>query len=77
VSKPLMPIAKVAPPGKVFALAIPVQRGGLTGFSILTGAGTFHARAAADNKRGSFPPAARVTVVLIDEPQQQQGGARA
>jgi hypothetical protein len=70
--KPIMTIAQIAPAGKVFALAVPVQRAGLTGFSILSGAGTFAHRAAAEAKRSKYPPAARVTVVLIEEPKEQR-----
>lgn len=67
--KPILTIAKIAPAGKVFALAVPVQRAGLTGFSILAGAGMFTLRSQAETKRGKYPPAARVTVVLIDAPK--------
>jgi hypothetical protein len=71
--KPIMTIAKIAPAGKVFALAVPVQRAGLIAFSILPGdENQSRTRGPLDAKRGKFPPAARVTVVLIDEPKEQR-----
>jgi hypothetical protein len=69
--KPLMTLAKIAPRGKVFALAVPVERAGLIAFSLLAGDFRFSSRASADAMRATFPPAHRVTVVLIDEPKEQ------
>lgn len=69
--KPILTLAKVAPEGKCYALAVPVNRAGLTGFSILTAAGTFQQRAQAEAKRQKYPVQARVTVVLIEAPKEQ------
>lgn len=74
MSDKVLPI-KVAPAGKVFALAVPVQHAGHTAFSLLSLAGHFQTRPAADAKRATFPPAARVTVVLIDAPRTQEDSA--
>lgn len=65
--KPIMTLAKIAPAGKCFALAVPVVRAGLTGFSLLEGAeNRSTTRGPLDAKRAKFPAEARVTVVLID-----------
>lgn len=69
--KPILTLAKVAPLGKCFALAVPVQRAGLTGFDVLRAAGEFSTRAAAEEKRKSFPIAARVTVVIVEATKEQ------
>lgn len=69
--KPLMTLQKFAPKGKAFALAVPVQRAGLTGFDVLRNAGEFSTRAAAEAKRKSFPIAARVTVVIVEATKEQ------
>lgn len=71
--KPIMTLAKIAPKGKVFALAVPVQRAGLIAFSLRPGADNRSTtRGPLDAKRSTFPPQARVTVVLIDEPKEQR-----
>lgn len=69
--KPLMTLQKIAPAGKAFCLAVPVQRAGLTGFDVLRAAGEFSTRAAAEAKRKSFPANARVTIVLLDATKEQ------
>ena len=65
-------LLRVAPAGKVFALAVPVQKGSHLAFSILPNAGTFRTRAVADAVRATYPPGERVTVILTEAPAAER-----